>query len=145
VNLHDFPISPAGRGIRSDPGGDGHYGARRSKMKDGAVVHYKHRGMDSAGDSGQPVWAPVDGRIVRLWYPYADDLSWEGCVLQGVIFRLIVGYVQIYPELVGKHVHQRQIIGTLQDIGDRYENVTAHCHMEIIDIVKNPELFLETS
>lgn len=141
-----FPISPTGKGVRVDDAGDGHFGAPRSKTKTVNGVKknfpYKHRGTDFTGTPGQTVWAPIDGYVVRNWYPYASDLTWRGCVIEGEVFTIIVGYVEVNQDLIGRFVHQRQVIGTLQDIGLRYPGAHAHVHMEIKDVVKNPELFL---
>ena len=77
-------VNPTRKPIRTDRGGDGHYGAPRLKIQDGNYLRYRHKGTDFLCDPGQDVFAPVFGKITRLAYPYSHgqytglviDASW---------------------------------------------------------------------
>lgn len=126
--------SPTGQGIRSDAEGDGHHGSRRGNRK--------HNGIDTKGKVGQPVYAPHEGIITRESLPYHDDLKWRGVQLVHKRITSKLWYMRPLDGIIGRAVIAGQIIGTLQDIGLKYNGVTPHVHWRIVEI--DPELLLKT-
>jgi hypothetical protein len=129
-------LNPTGKPIRSDAAGDGHYGARRGDRR--------HAGTDYLCDPGQDVVSPMKGFIVRIAYPYADDLGWKGIVIQSDWCRLRIYYLTPFVG-IGKEVYRGQPVGTAQDVRQRYPKLIAmqpHVHLEIDSIEKNPEFFI---
>lgn len=137
-------LNPTGGKIRSDAGGDGHYGAKRSKKeeKNGTWVSivYSHRGTDFEGCPGQPVYAPISGKIQRKSAPYKNS-HYSGVLLVGPTGEIKLWYFQPVDALIGQHVKQGETIGLMQDISQRYANVTPHVHLQIERW--NPETLME--
>jgi hypothetical protein len=128
-------INPTGKAIRSDSEGDGHYGARR-----GAV---RHKGIDLLCVPGQDVLSPVAGFMLRVAFPYADDLSWTGIVIQGDWCRLKMFYLEPYINITGAKVSAGQPVGKAQDISRRYsDKMQPHIHLEFEEISQDPAMFL---
>lgn len=117
-------ISPTGKGIRSDPEGDGNYGARR-----GSRVH---NGVDYLCDEGQMVVAPFDMTITRMANPKANSpmsgIAWQRGKSAGKMF-----YFKPDPELIGKAVKQGQAIGKAQAVSRDYglPNMKDHIHFQV--------------
>lgn len=136
-------VNPTGGKIRSDAGGDGHYGAKRSKKeKKGetwVLVVYTHGGTDFEGFPGQPVLAPIAGKIEREARPYANA-NYSGVLLAGPSGKVKMFYLRPHAELIGTWVEQGQPIGLMQDISQRYDNVGPHVHLQIEEF--DPELLL---
>lgn len=136
-------VNPTGGKIRSDAGGDGHYGAKRSKKekKGGTWVSivYSHRGTDFEGCPIQPVYAPISGKITRKAAPYRNS-HYSGVVIKGPVGEIKMFYLQPIRKLIGMNVDQGETIGIMQDISQRYPNVTPHVHLQIEEL--NPELLL---
>jgi len=128
-------ISPTGLGIRSDSGGDGHYGASRRK----GDKKYKHKGTDFICQDGQVVQAPIAGEVVRIARPYIDHPEYSGLVIDGGWIRVKMFYLEPYDHLIATEVWQGKSIGIAQNIGELYKGVTPHIHLEIVNISKNPE------
>ena len=107
----------------SDEHGSGYYGAPRGKRT--------HRGVDYAAYPGSKVHAVTAGTVTKLGYPYEDDLS----------FRYVqitdgdgddVRYFYVEPSVEeGDIIDADDIIGTVQDTGKRYPNITPHVHFEV--------------
>ena len=144
--------NPTGHGIRSDSGGDGHFGAPRSKKKDGKTVHYKHEGTDfellSFKDAPEQFIRAVIAGTLVLAYPYADDLSWAGCRIWGEKFMSKMFYFKAHSNLVGGKVLAGEVVGIAQNIGEKYEGVTPHIHCGLYSLnptkLVNPENYLDT-
>lgn len=133
--------NPTGKPVRSDSGGDGHYGASRSKKGAGGnLIRYAHRGADFSGTPGQPIKAPIGGVIKRKARPYAEG-EYLGCVIVGKKGICKMFYFIPNPDLVGRVVSQGDVIGVMQDISKKYAGVTPHVHLEFNEF--NPEYLLD--
>lgn len=113
--------------VRNDPAGQGHYGASRGSRK--------HRGIDYVCDVelGWPVLSPCDGKVTKVGYPYADDLSWRYVQVTDAGGRdHRVFYIDPLVA-VGDRVQRGDDLGTPQDITQRYpgQGMTPHVHYEI--------------
>ena len=127
-------ISPTGKGIRSDPKGDGRYGAPRGKSK--------HKGVDYLCEPDQSVYSPISGIIIRMAYPYINK-SYSGVVIEGKHLTVKMFYFEPLPDFIGSEVDQGQVIGFAQDISQKYGGLPMkpHIHLEIVKI--DPALFTE--
>lgn len=133
------PIQPT-RGLRNtDAYGSGAFGASR----DGGAR--KHLGRDYISVLGDPVVAPVAGkvrRIIERCYPDNDTL--KGLEIGGE--RATVKLLYVEPGVtVGLRVEAGDIIGTAQDVAAYHEarskkggRMTNHVHCEL-RIVVDPE------
>lgn len=124
----DKLISPTGGSIREDEAGSGGFGAPRGNRF--------HDGIDWLCVPGDDVQAPCDCRIMRIIYPYGDDLSYRGAVLEGKLSGkvfVIMFYVDVKDEMVGKILKQGDVIGKAQDVTARYPNqgMKPHVHMSV--------------
>ncbi len=117
-------VNPTGKGIRNDAGGLGHFGAPRGDRK--------HDGVDFSCEEDQEVLMPVDGKIVRKSYPYANDLKWQGVDIVNPRIEIKMWYFKPFSNVIGKEVKAGEPIGFAQNIGLKYENVTPHVHLRII-------------
>lgn len=134
--------NPTGGKVRSDAGGDGHYGASRTKTINGKTVRYAHRGTDFEGTPGQPVKAPIGGIIKRKAKPYSSG-HYSGCLIVGRKGMCKMFYFEPNPDLIGGVVSKGDIIGVMQDISKKYAIVTPHVHVEIPEF--NPEILLDSA
>ena len=136
-------LNPTGRHIRVDRGGDGHYGAPRTKKKDGKIIHYKHKGTDFSCGPGQDVVSPVLGKVTRIAFPYPNS-EYSGLVIDADWIAIKLFYFNPISNAVGKMFYPGDKIGIAQDISKRYSEygVTPHVHLEIIRVTLNPEDYL---
>ena len=117
-------INPTGGVIRNDPAGHGYWLAPRGKRF--------HKGVDFLGEPGQTVVSPCGGEIIKVVYPYADDLSLEGVQIRNERLILRLYYVRVSPVLISKEITAGQPIGEMQDITKRYGGkMKPHLHLEI--------------
>ena len=58
---------------KSDKWGQGHFGAPRGSRK--------HNGIDIVTQLGTPILSPIEGKVIRISYPYASDMSFTGLLL----------------------------------------------------------------
>ena len=127
-------INPTGKGIRSDSAGDGHWQANRGDRR--------HKGIDLLCDPGQDILSPIKGFVMRVAYPYGDDSSWKGIVIQGDWCRIKMYYLDPFVR-IGRQVTQGEPIGKAQNISLRYgDKMRPHVHLEFEEIIPNPELYL---
>lgn len=134
--------NPTGGKVRVDSGGDGHYGASRTKKgAGGKLIRYSHKGTDFSGTPGQPVKAPISGIIKRKAKPYTSG-TYSGCLIVGKSGVCKMFYLEPNPDLIGLFVEQGDVIGVMQDISKRYKGVTPHVHIQFDEF--NPELLLDT-
>jgi len=127
----------------TDAAGDGGYGASRGGRS--------HRGVDYAVLPGSVLLSPVNGRITKIGYPYADDLSYRYVQIttkRGEHHRFF--YVEPHPDLEeNQKIRAEQTpIGVTQDVTARYPelDMTPHIHYEIKDAsgaYLNPEKYWE--
>lgn len=128
-------INPTGGAIRNDSEGHGHYGARRgSRLHLGTDYELKW--------PNQPVVAPISGVISRRVYAYVNDPQWQGLEIIGRRATVKLLYVLVDNDLIGKEVQAGDVIGTAQDISQRYNPAMApHVHLEITSL--DPECLVE--
>ena len=128
-------LNPTGKPIRSDAAGDGHYGAKRGIRL--------HKGIDLLCDPGQDVVSPLQGFVMRIAFPYADDLAYKGIVIQGEWCRIKIFYVEPFVGN-GVQVYRGQPIAKAQNVALRYGgDMRPHVHLEFEEIIPNPEFFIE--
>jgi murein DD-endopeptidase MepM/ murein hydrolase activator NlpD len=136
--------SPTGSNLvrGNDPFGQGRFGASRGLRL--------HVGVDFSVTAGEPVYAPVFGKVVRTALPYKSDQRYKGLVIEGL--GKYVGYViklfYLEPRLgiVGRMVTQGEVVGTAQDLTIKYRGITNHIHFEITQngVAVDPTRFLAT-
>lgn len=124
-----IPTNPVARGVmrRSDTWGDGRFGAARGRRQ--------HNGADIVARLGQEVLSPIDGRVVRMTYPYASDTSLTGVLIAGtgrhIGLEIKIFYMTPVHGVVGKSVTAGQKIGFAQSLLAKYPGITNHIHLEI--------------
>lgn len=122
-------ISPTGKGIRVDKGGDGHWGA--SRKRDGKK--YKHKGTDFKANFAQEVVAPFDLFIKRISKPndsYLSGIKFETESSNGRMW-----YFSPFKRVIGTKVKQGDIIGTAQSLQPYYgEDTGDHIHFQFNEI-----------
>jgi len=109
-----------------DQWGDGAFHASR----DGGSR--KHEGIDLAVWPGTPVLAPFACKVIREAIPYANDPRFSGLLLglgDGLELKLL--YVEPVRELIGRDVAFGTRIGRVQDLRDKYREITPHVHVEL--------------
>jgi murein DD-endopeptidase MepM/ murein hydrolase activator NlpD len=122
-------ITPA-RG--ADSYGSGDFGAPRNGS------HPKHRGIDFGALAGSDLLSPVLGRVTKLGYPYADDLTFRYVeITDGDLNRHRFFYTLPVVAL-GELIKPGDIIATVQNISGRYQSsskkpMVNHIHYEVID------------
>jgi len=133
-------ISPTGKGLRSDPAGDGSYGARRAGRE--------HEGYDFLGDPGQQIVMPFNGLIERIARPYRGDTNYSGALIVSDWIKVKLFYFAPFSHLIGRPVGIGAPIGTMQDITRRYpppsgekQQMLPHVHFQISSI--DPEIFIK--
>ena len=118
-----FRSKPKYKIRKCDSKGCGSFGASRGSRK--------HEGIDLVLDSGDKFLSPVDGKVTKIGFPYADDLN----------FR----YVQVTDKDDKKHrffylspsvvmfqkVKVSTILGYGQTLKTRYHGITDHVHYEV--------------
>lgn len=111
--------------IRRDGSGDGDFGADRGD--------HIHEGVDLLASPGETVYSPVDGRFVRVGYPYRDDHSFKEVVIDGEGYEVKLMYVLPYAGLSpGDPVRRGDVVGFAQDVVERYgPPMLAHVHVEV--------------
>lgn len=90
----------------------------------------QHHGIDVVTAVNEPVYSPISGTVTRLAYPYADDTSYKGLVIEnsGILVKLFYVSPTVTP---GTTVKAGQQIGTAQNLNRRYPGITNHIHVEV--------------
>ena len=116
--------------IRVDSWGDGNYGAARTG--------HVHRGVDLEVFKGETIYSPIQGTIIRVAYPYANDLKWTGLEIAGAPgsawdgYRIKMFYMTPTASLIGKTILQGAPIGKAQAISEKYSpEMKNHVHVEL--------------
>lgn len=118
-----------------DAYGSGQYGASRDANA------RTHKGIDIIVASGEKIFSPIKGNIVRQAMPYRDDSSYKGIVLKGVDewdgYELKIFYVE---GLFSGRATETQEIGSAQNLTLRYPTITNHIHLEVryLGVLKDP-------
>lgn len=106
-----------------DKWGCGDFGASRGSRT--------HKGIDFKANPGQVLLASVEGEVSKIGYPYSDDLSYR-YVQVTTKEGLDVRYFYVEPIVrLGDRVNLLDQLGTVQDLGKRYEDMVNHVHIEI--------------
>lgn len=102
-----------------------------------------HSGVDIVATAGQAIYAPVTGKITRLAYPYASDLSYTGLEIINDDYNIKIFYIA--PTVaIGSQVAAGQKIAVAQHIAAKYgAGMINHVHIEIRN--KNGELINPTN
>ena len=117
--------------IRTDAGGSGEFGAPRTKFKNGKLIKYRHEGIDFKCEVGEAIPSPCAGKVVRIAYPYADDLKYQGLLLDARRCQMMMFYLMPFRDIIGSIVRMGDLLGTAQDISKKYEKVTPHIHLQV--------------
>jgi murein DD-endopeptidase MepM/ murein hydrolase activator NlpD len=126
----DYLVNPTGLGIRSDVGGDGHWGAGRGNRT--------HRGIDFSTIDGQNIVSPIDGRVrnfkgsstgypIIQIYPSSTNAGFD------YIEILYAGALDGVKPWTFRNVSAGEIIGislNLQGLGYS-SNVGPHIHLQM--------------
>lgn len=120
-------ISPTGLGIRNDSAGSGEHGASRGSRL--------HIGTDFLCKPGQPVVAPISGRVLRFPKPYSSG-EYSGISIVSKTMNVKLFYLAPNKSLRGRDVKQGDLIGIAQDITERYPNqgMKPHIHFQVDSI-----------
>jgi murein DD-endopeptidase MepM/ murein hydrolase activator NlpD len=103
----------------------------------------KHHGIDYAALPDSTVLSTTVGTVTKLGYMYNDDLSYR-YVRVVTPLGFTIRYCYVNPTVkVGDEVSVDQPIGVVQDIATRYEGITPHIHVDIMQDGKyiNPETY----
>lgn len=128
--------NPTGGTVRGcDSYGCGHFGAPRGTSR-------THDGADWVSTPGQDVFAPVNGKVVRVSAPYRNDPRYSGVLIESPRGRSVfVWYVSPSNKIIGRTVAAGDVIGTAQDLTIKYPArpprrpgpITNHVHVRIWD------------
>jgi hypothetical protein len=118
--------------------GDGAFGASRGSRP--------HRGRDILFDPGAEVPSLINGKVVNLGYPYADDKSYRYVEVLSTDKRVIMRAFYVHPSVkVGDSVQKEQVVGVAQNIAKRYGGEEGgmgnHVHYELF---VDPLVFVQT-
>lgn len=132
--LLGLPTRPY-RGMRStDKHGSGVFGASR----DGGARH--HLGRDYIALPGDSAHSPLDGKVIHVGKAYADAdygslrIAGKGCEVRMLYVKPSVS--------VGQRVVMGEQIGEVQDISERYPEITKHVHVEVW-VAADPTLYIQ--
>ncbi len=105
--------------VRSDGWGSGKFGAPRGTHPGGSAKF--HDGLDvQVQGAGDLLHSIIDGKMVKIDYPYRRDLSWTGLQQENKLVRVEYWYMTPAPDLVGETVTVGTVIGVSQDISQKY-------------------------
>lgn len=107
-----------------DAHGSGQFGASRGARR--------HQGLDIVARAGEQVKSPIDGDVMREALPYPADPRYRGVVIRGT--GKFAGYEvkMFYVEgLFCGQVKAGQVVGSAQNLGDKYPGITNHVHLEV--------------
>lgn len=105
-----------------DKHGAGYYKAPRGSRL--------HNGIDYACPVGMHILPIKSGLITKLGFPYGDDQSFRYVQVSADGFDYRYFYLSPLVE-VDDYVELETPIGTVQDLEQRYEGITPHCHLEV--------------
>jgi hypothetical protein len=109
-----------------DKFGSGQYGVSRDGGK------RAHAGLDIVVPSGEIVFSPITGNVIRQAFPYKEDKNFVGVVIEGINewagYEVKLFYVE---GLFSGKVYQGDPVGLSQDLNKRYPKITNHVHVEV--------------
>lgn len=145
-------MNPTGKGVRSDAGGDGRFGASRIRRNRQKYPSGKgpHEGVDLLSDPGQEIIAPVSGKLRSArpgTVPFGgvEISSGDGDV------KVKMFYLKPDERLLGKAVKAGDVIRIAQDLhipGSHYgSTVQNHIHVEVRlkDKLVDPQRYIRVS
>jgi len=108
----------------SDPFGSGAYGASRGDRK--------HEGVDIVTIPGQDIFSPITGKVVRIAYPYGNDLNYKGLLIENTNYEVKIFYIAPVANIVGTHVMAGQKVAIAQNISAKHgAAMINHAHIEV--------------
>lgn len=93
-----------------------------------------HQGVDFLATAGSQVHAILDGKVTKLGYTYADDLSYRYIEVTDKHDHKLRYYYVLPSVELGALIKADDIIGEVQNLDYRYKGMPNHIHFEI----KNP-------
>lgn len=117
---------------KSDKWGEGAFGAARGSRK--------HNGLDISATNGQDILSPINGKVTRKSFPYANDLSYTGIVIEGTGIHATISikifYMTPLASVIGSDVRAGETTGIAQDLTRKYPGITNHIHLEVKKIIR---------
>src|SRR5690606_9579746 len=108
-----------------DPLGCGSFGARRGT--------HTHQGIDIVAAPGEDIFSPITGKVTRVAYPYASDLSYTGVEIVNEKYRVKMFYMSL-TDAIRKTVLAGEKIGRAQNVRAKQgAAMTNHVHIEVRD------------
>lgn len=120
----------------SDDWGSGDFAASRGDRL--------HLGRDYLCAPGEAIRAPMEGRVVRIGYPYSDAPEYR--LIELLTGRVLWRFFYVKPVVLqGEFVTMAKVIGHSQDISKKYQKADRgpmgnHVHVECI---VDPEAFFD--
>lgn len=122
TNKAFFKPTKSGKKRGCDPKGCGYFGAPRGTRK--------HMGIDFVTIPGEPIYAPISGKVTALPYA-ASDLVHRGVEILSGNEEHQIFYLKPIVK-VGDNVTKGQIIGHADNIQLKYgSSMTNHIHHEV--------------
>jgi len=92
-----------------------------------------HQGVDIVATPGQAIYSPITGKVTRITYPYANDLTYTGLEIINDDYKVKIFYIA--PTLaIGSQVSAGQKIAVAQNISGKYgSTMINHVHIEVRD------------
>lgn len=91
-----------------------------------------HNGVDYSCYPGTVIFAPMNGTVTKVGYPYGDDLAYRYVQItdeEGDCHRIF--YIDPGVDNDTEVYANETPIGTAQDLTTRYPGITNHVHYEI--------------
>lgn len=108
----------------NDPTGHGYYGAKRGTRK--------HKGLDLVAEPLTDVFAPIDGVITKLGYPYSGNLNFRYIEITNDVYRVRIMYCQPKNITLNRRIFKGDKIGEVQDIAGYWNpKMKNHIHFEV--------------
>nr|WP_322624491.1 M23 family metallopeptidase [uncultured Flavobacterium sp.] len=99
-----------------------------SASRDGGTR--SHNGIDLVTQTGDPIYSPISGTVIRIAIPYANDSRYKGLLIEGGGYSVKLFY--IVPTIaIGSTVKAGQQVGIAQDLTVKYPGITNHVHLEV--------------
>ncbi|MHC5059206.1 MAG: hypothetical protein ACYTKD_31520 [Planctomycetota bacterium] len=138
-------VNPTGKPIRIDQAGSGRFKVPRGERL--------HKGVDFLCTPGQVILSPINGRVIRVAYPYSGDKKYKGVLIGDGNFQVKMFYLEPHRYLIGHVVLAGAEIGVAQDISQRYKGTGGtgmephiHCQLALRPeraIMDNNNLYLD--
>ncbi len=106
-----------------DGKGCGTFGADRGNRK--------HQGIDILTFKGQQIVSPISGVVTRKSYPYANDLNFEGLLIENGVYSVYIWYITPW-KVKDQQVTAGDVIGVSQNIAEKYgSTMQTHVHITV--------------